>query len=113
MSVKGTTKYGMFAVFVCFLFHFDRQSKSELTMTSKFQIDFWTYPTDSLDPVEIHVEPTAVQKLEALLNGAGISFTVSKEDVNKILLKEKASVRAGGFDGSYHRLGEVIPLSQK
>jgi len=70
-------------------------------------IDFWTYPTASLDPVEIHVEPVAEQKLEALLNGASISFTVATEDVNKILQQEKATARAGGFDGSYHRLGEI------
>lgn len=70
-------------------------------------IDFWTYPTDSLDPVEIHVEPVAVQKLEALLNEASISFTVSTEDVHKILQREKGTARAGGFDGSYHRLGEI------
>ena len=65
----------------------------------------------SLDPVEIHVEPVAVQKLEALLNGASISFTVSTEDVNKILQQEKGTARAGGFDGKYHGLGEVILLS--
>jgi len=76
-------------------------------ITSRFQIDFWTYPTASLDPVEIHVEPVVEQKLEALLNGASISFTVATEDVNKILQQEKATARAGGFDGSYHRLGEV------
>ena len=80
-------------------------------MMTWFQIDFWTYPTASLDPVEIHVEPVAVQKLEALLNGASISFTVSAEDVNKILQREKGTARAGGFDGAYHRLGEVIILS--
>ena len=77
----------------------------------RFQIDFWTYPTDSLDPVEIHVEPVAVQKLEALLNGANIAFTVSTQDVNKIIQLEKGTSRAGGFDGSYHGLGEVILLS--
>ena len=80
-------------------------------MTSRFQIDFWTYPTESLDPVEIRVQPVAVQKLEALLNGANIAFTVSTQDVNKIIQQEKGTARAGGFDGSYHRVGEVILLS--
>ena len=74
---------------------------------SSIQIDFWTYPTESLDPVEIHVEPSAVQKLESLLNGAGISFTVSQQDIQKTIQQEKSSARAGGFDGAYHRLGEV------
>lgn len=77
-------------------------------MCSKFQIDFWTYPTNSLDRVEIHVEPIAVQKLESFLNGAGISYTVSQQDVQKIIQQEQGSARAGGFDGQYHRLGEVI-----
>lgn len=76
-------------------------------ITSRFQIDFWTYPTESLDPVEIHVEPVAEQKLEALLNGASIFFRVPTEDVNKILQQEKATARAGGFDARYHTLGEV------
>ena len=98
---------------ICCLIDFERRSESELTMSARFQIDFWTYPTDSLDPVEIHVEPVAVQKLEALLNGASISFTVSTEDLNKIVQQEKGTSRAGGFDGAYHRLGEVILISQK
>ncbi|KAL9959382.1 hypothetical protein ACROYT_G032704 [Oculina patagonica] len=70
-------------------------------------IDFWTYPTATLDPVEIRVEPIAVQKLEDLLNGAGISYTVPQEDVQKIIQQEQGSARAGGFDSKYHRVGEI------
>ena len=78
----------------------------------QFQIDFWTYPTESLNPVEIHVEPTAVQKLEDLLNGKGISFEVSQEDVQKAINQEQATSRAGGFDSKYHSLREVRFISQ-
>ena len=48
-----------------------------------------------------------MQKLEDLLNGAGIGFTIDSEDMKKLLDAEKASPRAGGFDTKYHRLGEV------
>ena len=61
----------------------------------------------SLDPVDIHVDPASFQKLENLLNGAGISYKVQIVDMKVILDAEKASPRAGGFDTKYHRLGEV------
>lgn len=51
-----------------------------------------------------------MQKLEDLLNGAGISYRVSQEDVQKIIEQEQGSARAGGFDSKYHSLGEVIFL---
>lgn len=66
-----------------------------------------------MDPVDIHVEPASVQKLEDLLNGAGISFKVDSDDVKTLLDAEKASPRAGGFDTKYHRLGEVRKRSVK
>ncbi|KAJ7377902.1 corticosteroid- binding protein [Desmophyllum pertusum] len=70
-------------------------------------IDFWTYPTEPLNVVDIRVAPAAVQKLEGILNNASISFKVGPDDVQKILQNEKGSARAGGFDGSYHKLGEI------
>lgn len=70
-------------------------------------IDFWTYPVPSLDPVEIHVEPASVQKLENRLSGADIHYKMKAGDMKVLLDAEKASSRAGGFDSKYHRLGEI------
>ena len=77
-------------------------------VTSKIQIDFWSYPVPSLDPVDIHVDPASVQKLEDLLNGAGISSKLETGDMKTLLDAEKASPRAGGFDTKYHKLNEVM-----
>ena len=71
------------------------------------QIDFWSYPSPSLNPVDIHVDPASATQLEDLLDGAGISFKVDSNDVASLIDAEKASPRAGGFDSKYHRLGEV------
>jgi len=70
-------------------------------------IDFWSYPVPSLDPVDIHVDPASVQKLEDLLNGAGISSKLETGDMKTLLDAEKASPRAGGFDTKYHKLNEI------
>ncbi|XP_068714992.1 carboxypeptidase B-like [Montipora foliosa] len=70
-------------------------------------IDFWSYPSPSLNPVDIHVDPASATQLEDLLDGAGISFKVNSNDVASLIDAEKASPRAGGFDSKYHRLSEI------
>ncbi|NXS23959.1 CBPA5 Carboxypeptidase, partial [Mystacornis crossleyi] len=82
----------------------------------ELQVDFWRHPISPSHPVDLRVPFPSLQAVKNFLDSHNFSYTITIEDVQKLLDEEKESMRrsrrirrsSGTFDfASYHTLDEV------
>ena len=71
------------------------------------QLDFWTSPSKSGKPVDIHVPHNRMRQFKHALKRKSISFRIKIRNLQRVINKAGMVPRAVPFNGKFHSYSQV------